>query len=117
MVEDEKNRLKGQAVDQYQSLCEEAAILRCKSGNHLKAIVDAVGLLKGKETGHYKVGRLFIGRQPHSAIVREVKWPSCEELGNHINEVNDTNSRIQEAESQLRDLGLGDFVKSPGNAE
>ena len=112
MTDDERNVLIGRAMQEHKQLRQKLGCLAAKADGMLQAVADGVRLLKGDTTGHFKDGALYVAERSHSMAVKECAWPSREDIGAVIADRAETEERLAEVTKQLRDMGMGEYVKA-----
>ncbi len=111
MTDNERAALIGNAVQEHKALKQTLACLAVKADQMQQAVTDGLRLIAGETTGHIKDGQMTVATKPHSMQVKGCDWPTVEAIGELASEREAAEKRLTEVAAQLRNMGMGDYVR------
>lgn len=112
MTDEDQHALIGRTIQEHKDLKRRLACLKAKSDQMKQAAENGLRLIEGETTGHVKDGSMFVATAKHHHSTAACDWPSVEAIGELVADREETESRLDEVTKRLRDMGLGDYVKS-----
>ena len=112
MTDEDQHALIGRTIQEHKDLKRTLACLKAKADQMERAVEMGHRLISGKTTGHVKDGAMMVADKSHSMAVAACDWPSVEAIGELVADRDATEKRLEEVTKRLRDMGLGDYVKS-----
>ena len=107
----ERDALIGRAVQEHKRLKQHLGCLAAKADQMQQAVKEGLRLIKGETTGHAEGGGLVVAKTSGSMMVAACDWPSVEAIGALAADRDATEKRLAEVEGQLRDMGMGDYIR------
>ena len=112
MGKDERKQMLGAMLHEHREAKQHLACLNSKARRMSEAVTNVMRLLKGETTGSLSRGNTFaIVRSKGDLIHEDSTWPSAEEIMEVVGDRKKTQEEIAVLESQIREMGFGDYVK------